>query len=334
MPTLPSQSFFPIRATRAYPPGRASADKERRATYGAALSQFDELMATAQTASARSRPLPLFYAISQAGRAVSAAHGGDRWKLRGHGLSAPELDCRNICDVEIKLNPSSRKTVDSFQGVAAACGSDLPNRAMSIGELWNTLPGVCDLLGESSWPQPLTVSEEDTDAMYANYGKVFDFSHVRLQLRGLRGEPAPDVQIELARYPATRGCKVITYSRSSAAVACPTDSPDYFGWRTTYERVAPVDPVTGERWMRPAVAGSTLNSLMTWWALLYGLSMVARYEPGAWVSALDLDRPGLAAQLTELMDAALEAVPVLVLEALTGQSKELSSSEDLRDGSD
>jgi len=86
--------------------------------------------------------------------------------------------------------------------------------------------------------------------------------------------------------------------------------------------------------MRPAVAGSTLNSLMTWWALLYGLSMVARYEPGAWVSALDLDRPGLAAQLTELMDAALEAVPVLVLEALTGQSKELSSSEDLRDGSD
>lgn len=321
MPDVSSQSFFPIRATRAYPPGRASTDEERRATYGAALSQFDELMATARNASARSRPLPLFYALSQAGRAVSAAHGEERWKLRGHGLSAPELDCPDICDVEIKLNPISKeRAVDSFQGVAAACGSELPKGAMSVGELWSTLPGVWDLLGESSRPQPLLASEEDSDAMHGDYAKLFDFKHLRLQLRGLRGEPAQSVQAELARYPGISGSKVITSSRSSAAIACPTDSPDYLGWRTTYERIARPDPVTGERWMRPAVAGSALNSLMSWWALLFGLSMVARYEPGAWVRALDLDRPGLAAQLTELMDTALEAVPLLVLEALIGPS--------------
>jgi hypothetical protein len=316
--SVPSNPFFPIRATRADPPGQASIDEDRRATYGAALSQFDELMATAQRASARSRPLPLFYAISQAGRAVSAAHSGEVWKLRGHGLSAPGLDVSDIRDVEIKPAPSSRdKTVDSFQGVATACGSELPCRSMSVGELWSTLPGVYGLLGESSWPQPLVVSEDETDMMYGDYGVLFDYKHMKADLSGVRGDPAGDVGTELARYPAAAGAKIVSSSRSRAVLAWPTDSPDYFGWRRTLERVAPPDPLTGTRWLRPAVAGGDLNALMTWWALLYGLSMVARYEPGAWVRALDLDRPGLAAQLTELMDIALEAVPLLVFEALT-----------------
>jgi hypothetical protein len=188
---------------------------------------------------------------------------------------------------------------------------------MSVGELWSTLPGVYGLLGESSWPQPLVVSEDDTDMMYGDYGVLFDYKHMTADLSGVRGEPTEDVLTELARYPAAAGAKIVSSSRSRAALAWPTDSPDYLGWRRTLERVAPPDPLTGMRWLRPAVAGSNLNALMTWWALLFGLSMVARYEPGAWVRALDLDRPGLAAQLTELMDIALEAVPLLVFEALT-----------------
>lgn len=45
--------------------------------------------------------------------------------------------------------------------------------------------------------------------------------------------------------------------------------------------------------------------------------MLARCEPGSWVTALDLDQPGLAAQLAELMDVAVEAIPSLIIEALT-----------------
>jgi hypothetical protein len=312
MRSVRSDPFFLIRATRADPPGQAATDGDRRLTYGAALSQFDELMATAKDASARSRPLPLFYALSQAGRAIGAAHGDDQWRLRGHGLSAPALDRADICDVEIKLK-QPEAIDESFQGVAAASGSELPRAVMSIGELWSTLPGVCDLLGESSRPQPLMVNEDEDDVLYS---PLFDFKHLRADLHGLRGDPAIEIGTEFARYPAAEGATIISYSRSHAVLAWPTDSATFPGWIWTRERIAPVDQLTGRRWLRPAVAGSALSPLMSWWALLFGLSMVARYEPGAWVRTLDLDRPGRAAQLTELMNIALDAVPALVLEAL------------------
>lgn len=64
-----------IRASRSGPPGLAASDGARRRTYGAALQQFDELLEAATTAGHASRPLPLFYALSQAGRAIASAYG-------------------------------------------------------------------------------------------------------------------------------------------------------------------------------------------------------------------------------------------------------------------
>jgi len=64
------------------------------------------------------------------------------------------------------------------------------------------------------------------------------------------------------------------------------------------------------------VSGVALSSLMAWWALLFGLSMVARYEPAGWVSALRYDESELAAPLERLLEIGLDRVPELVLEAL------------------
>ncbi len=48
--------------------------------------------------------------------------------------------------------------------------------------------------------------------------------------------------------------------------------------------VAPQYRHTDQQWCRPAVApGTVLTPLMSWWGLLYALSMVARYEPDTWV---------------------------------------------------
>lgn len=55
---------------------------------------------------------------------------------------------------------------------------------------------------------------------------------------------------------------------------------------------------------------------MTWWALLYALSMVARYEPDVWVGLLDVDESQLAVPLEGVLEDALEVVPHLVLDAL------------------
>ena len=74
-----------LRATRASPPGLAATDDDRRETYGAALQQFDELLLAAATVSPVSRPLPLYYAVHQAGKAIAAAWTPGDWSAIGHG---------------------------------------------------------------------------------------------------------------------------------------------------------------------------------------------------------------------------------------------------------
>src|SRR5271155_3741251 len=106
---MDSDTFFFIRRTRAHPPGRAR-QEERRATYGTALEQFEELIKAAAAASPGVRPLPLFYALSQAGRAIAAANLSGGWKLYGHGLSCPDLSVAEVLDLEIK--PSKNRDPD------------------------------------------------------------------------------------------------------------------------------------------------------------------------------------------------------------------------------
>ena len=58
---------------------------------------------------------------------------------------------------------------------------------------------------------------------------------------------------------------------------------------------------------------------MTWWLLLYALSMYARYHPEAWVVALDVDSSPAAVTLERAMTRAIDALPQLVLnEVLKG----------------
>jgi len=53
-----------------------------------------------------------------------------------------------------------------------------------------------------------------------------------------------------------------------------------------------------------------------WWILIFGLSVLARHEPAAWRSALDLDRSPRADPLIQLFDEALEVIPKLLSNAL------------------
>ena len=89
------------------------------------------------------------------------------------------------------------------------------------------------------------------------------------------------------------------------------------------DAVAPEYRYSSERFMRPSVEGAqkpTPSPLMTWWLLLYSFSMLARYQPRKWTRILDLDKPGYAASLQFCLEAALSAIPHLVLEALDGES--------------
>ncbi|MET9988255.1 YaaC family protein [Streptomyces mutabilis] len=59
-----------------------------------------------------------------------------------------------------------------------------------------------------------------------------------------------------------------------------------------------------------------LHPLMAWWAVLYTLSMLARYQPGQWTAQIDVNRSKDAVAIEYLLDSALAAVPVLILAAI------------------
>jgi hypothetical protein len=323
-----SDVTFRLRATRAAPPGTAASDSDRRATYGAALAQFDELMRAAESAPVASRPLPLFYALSQAGRAIAAAHTGPRWRLRGHGLSCDDLSGQ-ATHVLVKPKSSESKdgtAQDSFGGVTTAIGADLLTEPVPVGQLWASLPEIAGLLPTAEWVRPLHVIPKVPE------GKLVDYAHVYANIVGFDGEPEELPDHLRQHFPTARDVNLFqpqglprpitehTQFGPGVHVRWPSDEQSIQGLLHALQDVAPDGVAFEPRWLRPAVGGVALSPLLSWWALLFALSMLARYEPAGWTTALDLDHSQLAAALRRLLDIALERVPQLVLSALLDPS--------------
>lgn len=124
---------------RASPPGLAGSDPARRSVFGAALHQFDELLRAAAGSGPASAPLPLFYALSQAGRAVAAARCADgRWDFKGHGLRVVE-DANDFWRTDIKPNPGSDRR-DAFSVLCDATASPGLSAPVRLGSLWASMP--------------------------------------------------------------------------------------------------------------------------------------------------------------------------------------------------
>jgi hypothetical protein len=64
------------------------------------------------------------------------------------------------------------------------------------------------------------------------------------------------------------------------------------------------------------VGGAALSSMLAWWALLFGLSMLARCEPAGWMRVLDYDSSEFAAPLARLLEIGLVRVPDLLFAAI------------------
>ncbi len=111
-------SWRAIQALRAAPTGTADRDRQRRRTFTAALNQAEELAVAASAVTYAVRPLLLFYSLSQAGRAIAAAHLREKAELSGHGLS---FTCDPIAILKSTVvQPGAQQARGAFQDVAAA----------------------------------------------------------------------------------------------------------------------------------------------------------------------------------------------------------------------
>jgi YaaC-like Protein len=90
-------------------------------------------------------------------------------------------------------------------------------------------------------------------------------------------------------------------------------NPDSLAHRVTQPYRSDVD-----RWAFPLIDGGTqpLHPLLAWWAVLYALSMPARYEPSSWTSHLNVDQSQDAVPLESALAAALDTCPSLILQTI------------------
>lgn len=127
-----------LRALRYDPPGHAK-QGSRRTTFQSALEGCEQFLAAAREAGYATRPVQLFYALSQAGRAIVAASpriGNQAWRVSGHGLTA-NTNAASAADVAV-----SAAKAGLFPSVVAALDIQplVPDEPVALRELWPLLP--------------------------------------------------------------------------------------------------------------------------------------------------------------------------------------------------
>jgi hypothetical protein len=325
-----------LRGTRWNPPPAAAADPARRRTYVFALEQAEQMFRAAVGTGVATRPLLVFYGLSQAGRAVAAASAGaGGWELEGHGITCLSQTLRGPLSA-VRVQAGKEGSTGSFVRLSELLGSPLWPRAepLALSQLWDLLPDnrltPLDDAGESR-RTPLYLDHEVLDP-----------------------GPHPLVSVPVAYFPpwlisAADGWALDSYLRAFPD-APPCDSyyrdgrerhsvPDFTrhrdGWGelvmnwqlpggsgSLEDKLGSVRSMTrlydGARWLFPAAgaAGRSLHPLMAWWAVLYTLSMLARYQPAEWAGHINIDESRHAVAVESLLKRAMSMVPALIAEAI------------------
>lgn len=314
-------------------------DDERAAVFVSALEQAEELMLAAADVGPAASPLLLFYAVSQAGRAIAAARLADPWRLAGHGLKAPAPADASAGLLRRVVKPdgvrASKGRRLSFAGVAEATRSAQLTSGLELGALWAAIPDLMaplpqPPLEDRTWKRPLRVFLPMFDAAHQ---KLADMRPLELLVDGL--PPGADQETllrHLHEYPAAESAYMgNTFGMGKDNIVTqlgPEGILPMFRWPTVptdirrrarhLNKIAPDYRGLGTRLLFPGVGDKdALSPLMLWWALLFGLSSIARYDPETWVAALAVNDSELAVPIEAALDAALEALPELILDALT-----------------
>lgn len=314
-----------IRWTRSDPPGKAADSEKRRETYCAALQQFEELLRAAEAAGHASRPLPLFYALSQAGRAVVAAYGESPTCV-GHGLAEVRPSDggeRALLHRRVKRRSTSN---DIFGAVARASNSGDFDGEIELGAAWVANPHSPRLpleLWQSDWRLALLVVDEDIPAP-----RGVDL-HEKAKI--LRVLPFADPMEATADHGVDFGPeRYPTIDDQAGARAMERNVGGTRTWdglvvyRTdlsSIDQIAPRSVFGDSRYLVPRLPAQRkmLSPFLLWWVLLYGFSVYARYEPELWVRTLDVDRSSAAVGIEHIMTSALTWIPQLVQEMLLGK---------------
>jgi hypothetical protein len=322
----PSQVWAPIRELRADARAVVGRNAAQQKVFGAALQQAEELFAAAGSIGYASKPLPLFYGLSQAGRAIAAALEAPqrRWELVGHGLSAAFGG--GLASGTVRPEPG---VADSFGVVARLLASPVPAGRVGFARIWSSLPELT---------RPAALCAGLVKPRRVGWG-----SESEPMPAWARVPARADLPEDIRPFPSLTDGATNPDAEPFFELVGDEDDPDSLemvevepsGLVLSYRDEGPytrrLDSVAVEYrrregagvsafFLRPALEdeGEPPSVLMTWWMLLYAVSVCARYHPRIWAQALDVDASPIAVALEQCLDLAVVRVPELIRVALDG----------------
>ncbi|ROS41399.1 hypothetical protein EDD35_3756 [Amycolatopsis thermoflava] len=329
-----------LRSLRHSPPGAAKRG-QRKGTFNAALEQSEQLFLAAETVSPAARPLLLFYGLSQAGRALAAVSrkkivANTKYNLKGHGIEAGETE-KALTDGLASVTVVDGKSSGAFVVVSQILGAgSLPDKT-AIGSLWSLLPESKRIpLSRADDVRPLQVALPGPHVVRGQDVPA-DVSFVPLDLAGRRPknsassefEDQPDWEKErqdVARYidnfPTLKGWRFryqdgpIQAQKTNGGLVVPIE------WSTPGQQVADEEAFVAERtvgyrgirYAYPAIgnAGTVTHPMLIWWAILYAMSVIARYNPLVWQGLISVNENEDAAAIEKILDDAVRVLPELI----------------------
>lgn len=307
------------------------------------MKQAQQFFTTSESAGYEIKPILLYYGLNQAVRALAAMGIKQKqgWEFSSHGLT-----CKNI-----DQNPglAGLEVVDSGQGAFQALGDlvgspTLPER-VEFGDIWCSLPQGTHvpLVGsEDRWSAVhLHVTDaQSTDDTVAWSGRLSNLP------KCLGGVSKKEVELLLREHYAVVGRLGFGLSNPDSVHGTSWDGisrrpivkiirADNRLPQRSFERALGVHAAlgyeTGGRegfWYIPCLRGNeqALHTLMTWFAVLHTLSLLARYKPASWTTMLDIDKSPDAPGIEYVLDEAHSACITLI----RGELAFLGSSPDLR----
>lgn len=327
-----------LRALRFEPPGYAK-QGARRAMFQAALEQCEQFLMAAPEAGYATRPVQLFYALSQAGRAIVAASphiSNQHWRVSGHGMTV-NTNFPNAADVTV----TAAKT-GLYPAVASALGAEplVSGEAISLGRLWPLLPEVAGFPLVIERPLPALLFFPESGLTDEGFSQA-EISWVPPWLKEQHGNDPVRVKRYLDRYPALVDSELML-----------PQPPGSLKWRLAgHGFTLEVRWRTGETPLRvsksrtladlgimayrsaddlvvtPSLGtmASGLHPFLALWSTLLALSSLAGYEPASWSKMINIDRSAEANPIEHFLDEAVNSIAQAVRHVLATVDDSLRS---------
>jgi len=310
-----ADSWLHLRASLADPPGKARNGRGFRSdTYVAAMLQFEQLTIAAGSVAPFARPLLLYYAAGNAARALIAAFSPQPQTGR-HGLKQPKAPLpEDVMAFEVEPHGTRNLLAD----LCALTGCEVPGEPILLSDLFLSLPDLSDKPQSLDGHKAIFLEEVPDPTQFQALRDPL--MRIRLETEEL---PAQDQLYEV--FPTLRGWheedenqNSITSRRQLARVFRSEQPIEYRDRKAALDAVAQTYRYSGDRWLIPTISGlsTPLSPLATWYVLLFGFSILARYEPAAWMRALGV-RERHAVAIESSLEEAISALPELVWKQVT-----------------